>query len=75
MRTEAFITLDLHGKNLHQARVSIDAALRRTQGVYGLRIIHGHNHGSAIADMIRESYGAHPRVLRLQRSCCITAGK
>lgn len=66
MGTEAFITLDLHGKNLHQARVSIDAALRRAQGAYALRIIHGYNHGSAISDMIRESYGTHPRVLRLQ---------
>ncbi len=33
--------LDLHGKNAYQARVSIDAALRRaSSGVYRLRLIH-----------------------------------
>ena len=34
--------LDLHGKNAYQARVAIDAALRRAGGgVYRLRLIHG----------------------------------
>ena len=46
------IELDLHGKNAYQARVAIDAALRRCDGgVYRLRLIAG-----------------HPRVLRLVAS-------
>lgn len=58
--------LDLHGKNQYQARIAIDAALRRSAGVYRLRLIHGHNHGTALKDMILEEYSRHPKVLRLE---------
>ena len=61
---EAKISLDLHGKNCYQARVSIDAALRRCDNsVYRLELIHGSIHGTALRDMIRSEYAAHPRVI------------
>ena len=60
------VELDLHGKNSYQAQVTIDAALRRARaGTYRLRLIHGCNSGTALGDMIRQRYGGHPRVLRL----------
>lgn len=60
-------TLDLHGKTAFQARVTIDAALRRADGgVYRLRLIHGSRGGTALRDMIWGTYAAHPRVLRLE---------
>ena len=35
--------IDLHGKNEYQARVTLDAALRRVRpGTYRIRVIHGH---------------------------------
>ncbi len=62
MQTESVITLDLHGKTVYQARVAIDAALRRAGGAYRLRLIHGCNQGSAIKNMISEDYRDHPQV-------------
>ena len=42
--------IDLHGKNEYQARVTLDAALRRVRpGTYRIRVIH-----------------RHPQVLRLE---------
>ena len=49
--------LDLHGKNEYQARIAIDAALRRAKtGTYRIRCIHGHHGGTALRDMIRREY-------------------
>lgn len=56
--------IDLHGKNVYQARITVEAALRRSAGVYRLRLIHGHNLGTKLRDMLRETYAADPRVLR-----------
>ena len=54
---EGVVTIDLHGKNAYQARVAIDAALRRARaGTYRLRIIHGYNGGTALRDMVRREY-------------------
>jgi DNA-nicking Smr family endonuclease len=59
--------IDLHGKNEYQARIAIDAALRRAKsGTYRIRCIHGHHGGTALRDMIRREYAKHPRVLRLE---------
>jgi DNA-nicking Smr family endonuclease len=59
--------IDLHGKNEYQARIAIDAALRRAKsGTYRIRCIHGHHGGTALRDMIRKDYRKHPRVLRLE---------
>ena len=61
------IELDLHGKNAYQARVAIDAALRRASGgVYRLRLIHGYHGGTALRDLVRGEYAAHPKVQRLE---------
>ena len=60
------IELDLHGKNVYQARVAIDAALRRCGGgVYRLRLIHGYRGGTAIRDMLWLTYGRRSQVKRL----------
>ena len=59
------VELDLHGKNTYQARVAIDAALRRAgKGTYRIRVIHGFHGGTALRDMIRAAYVQ--RVLRVE---------
>lgn len=60
------VTVDLHGCNIHQARIALDAALRRSKGVYRLRVIHGFHGGTAIRDMLRKEYGKKPGVLRIE---------
>lgn len=51
------LELDLHGKNEYQAKVAIEAALRRAKaGTYRLRLIHGYHGGTALRDMIRRDY-------------------
>lgn len=61
------LEIDLHGKNRYQARITVDAALRRAGGgTYRIRCIHGYHGGSALRDMLREEYAGHPRVLRLE---------
>ena len=62
------VTVDLHGKTAYQARVTVDAALRRAdQSVYRLTLIHGFRQGTALRDMLAEEYAGHPRVKRLTR--------
>ena len=64
--TAGTVTIDLHGKNTYQAKVTVDAALRRAGGgTYRLRLVHGHHGGTALRDMIREAYSRHPKVKRL----------
>ena len=65
--TGGIVEIDLHGKNAYQARVTIDAALRRARaGTYRLRIIHGYHSGTALRDMIRREYAGHPKVKRVE---------
>ena len=60
------VTVDLHGKNTYQAKVTIDAQLRRAKaGTYRIRLIHGSHGGTALRDFIRSEYGRHPKVRRL----------
>lgn len=60
------ITLDLHGKNTYQAKVAIDAQLRRVSaGTYRIRLIHGSHGGTALRDFVRAEYAHHPKVKRL----------
>ena len=55
------------GKNEYQARVTLDAALRRVRpGTYRIRVIHGHHGGTALRELVRREYGRHPQVLRLE---------
>jgi len=62
---ESIKSIDLHGCNAYQARVAIDAALRKKGGVHRLRLIHGHNRGTVLRDMIWEEYASRPGVIRL----------
>ena len=59
MRTQAgFVTVDVHGKTKAQAKVAIEAALRRCDAsVYRLRIIHGLNRGTELRTMLHAEYG------------------
>ena len=58
------VEIDLHGKNVYQARLTIDAALRRARnGTYRLRIIQGYPGGTALRDMVRQEYAG--RVARV----------
>lgn len=61
---DGIVTLDLHGKTEYQARIAIDAALRRSRGVYRIRCIHGYHGGTVLRDMLRRDYTG--KVLRLQ---------
>ena len=66
MPQDAIVEIDLHGKNSYQDRVAIDAALRRhSRTAYRIRLIHGHNLGTALRDFIWDTYSDDPRVLRL----------
>ena len=61
------VELDLHGKNTYQAKIAVDAALRRaTAGTYRIRCIHGHHGGTALRDMIRRDYAKRPPVRRIE---------
>ena len=62
----ASITLDLHGKTQYQARVSLDAALRRSRGLYRIHVIHGYHNGTALREMIRQEYAHNPVVIRVE---------
>ena len=60
------VTVDLHGKNTYQAKVTLDALLRRAgAGTYRIRVIHGSHGGTALRDFIQAEYSHHPRVKRL----------
>ena len=60
------VTVDLHGKNTYQAKVTLDALLRLAGGgAYRIRVIHGSHGGTALRDFIRTEYSRHPRVKRL----------
>ena len=61
------LELDLHGSSQYQARIRINAALRRAgRDVYRIRLVHGYRGGTALRDMIRREYKSHPKILRLE---------
>ena len=63
---ESAIDIDLHGRNAYQAKIAVDAALRRAgSATYRIRIVHGWNAGTALRDFVREEYARHPKVLRV----------
>ena len=63
---EAVITADLHDKTAYQAKVTVDALLRRAgTGTYRIRLIHGSHGGTALRDFIQTEYSRHPKVKRL----------
>lgn len=68
MMLSGIVELDLHGMNIHQAKIAIDARLRRAgSSVYRLRLIHGYHGGTAIADMILREYRGRAGILRIER--------
>lgn len=63
------MTLDLHGKNLYQARIALMSALKgASPSEYRLVVIHGYSGGRALKDMVLEEVKKHPRVLRIEPS-------
>ena len=63
------LTADLHGKNTYQAKITVDALLRRAgAGTYRIRLIHGYHGGTALKDFLKAEYGRHPKVKRLMFS-------
>ena len=68
MRVQSGIReIDLHGMTCYQAKIVIDAALRRVDGsVYRIELIHGYRGGTELKNMIRREYGKHPKVKRLE---------
>ena len=65
--TGGIVELDLHGKNVYQAKVAIDAALRRPGSMLRLRLIHGSSRGTTLREMIWTDYARHAKVKRLLR--------
>lgn len=64
---DSIMELDIHSMTQAQAKVAIEAKLRRAKGgVYRLRIIHGYHGGTALRDMIRREYAAYPKVKRIE---------
>ena len=64
--SEPFVTLDLHGYTADQARVKVDAALRRAdRGTYQIRCVHGFHGGTVIRDTLQYKYRSHPKVKRI----------
>lgn len=60
------LTTDLHGKNTYQAKITVDALLRRAgNGTYRIRLVHGYHGGTALRDFLRSEYAKHPKVKRL----------
>ena len=67
MTQQGIIEVDLHGMTQVQARVAVDAALRRaSKSVYRLRLIHGYNGGTALRNMLRKEFAGHKKVLRIE---------
>lgn len=67
MIANSIIELDVHGMTQVQAKAAIDAKLRRANsGTYRIKIIHGYHGGTALRDMIRREYAAHPKVKRVE---------
>lgn len=59
--------IDLHGRNLDQARVMTMSALSRTTAAdYRLRVIHGYSRGTAIKKMLLDEFSRHPKVIRIE---------
>ena len=64
------VVLDLHGKNHYQARIALDAALRRADaGVYRLRVIHGW-HGGNIYFIHKVSFAVFRKKLMYKVEDC-----
>ena len=65
--TGGILELDIHSMTQAQAKIAVDAKLRRAgSGVYRIRIIHGYHGGTALRDVIRLEYAGNPKVKRIE---------
>ena len=62
----AFIEIDVHGMTREQAFTTTDARLRRADGAYRIRVIHGYHGGTVLRDAIRAHYRNHAKVKRIE---------
>ena len=63
---ESIIELDVHNMTWYQAKIAIDAKLKRARGAYRLRVIHGYHGGTVLRDAIRKEYAKNPAVKRIE---------
>ena len=63
---ESIVEIDVHNMTLYQAKIAIDAKLRRSKGAYRVRVIHGYHGGTVLRDAIRRDYSKHPQVKRIE---------
>ena len=63
---ESVVEIDVHNMSLYQAKIVIDAKLKRSKGAYRLRVIHGYHGGTVLRDAIRRDYAKHPQVKRIE---------
>ena len=66
MNPAGYVELDVHGMTRVQAETCIEAALRRSKGVYRIRVIHGYHGGTELRDLVRNQIAKDPRVLRYE---------
>lgn len=64
----AFEEIDVHNMTKDQAKVAIDARLKRcAKGqVYTLTVIHGYHGGTVLKDFVRSHYKNSPTVKRIE---------
>ena len=63
----AFEQIDIHGMTKEQAKVAVDAKLKKCKGdVYTLKVIHGFHGGTALQSFVRSHYKNDPRVKRIE---------
>ena len=59
------VEADLHGMNRYQAKLTLEAALRRAgREVYRIRVIHGYHGGTELQSLVREEIAGNKKVLR-----------
>lgn len=63
----AFEEIDVHGLTKEQAKIAIDARLKKCKGdVYTLKVVHGFHGGTVIRDFVRAHYKNHEKVRRIE---------
>ena len=64
----AFLEIDVYGMTKQQVFTAIDARLRRADGAYRLRVIHGYHGGIVLRDAVHTCYRNHDKVKRIELS-------
>lgn len=63
----AFEEIDIHNMTKEQAKIAIDAKLRKNKGeMCRLRVIHGYHGGTVLRDFVRSHYKKYPGVKRIE---------